>query len=102
MKGGCEVACEKPEGALVCDGEYVDHGGNAQECLNAIEAWSAQFNAYAEGDVSCSGNSCEAEASAGCGSTVANAPTDGSAPYAIGFLGALGALAFGRFRRRQK
>jgi MYXO-CTERM domain-containing protein len=34
--------------------------------------------------------------------SVANQPSDGSTPYAIGLLGALGALVFGRSRRRQK
>jgi MYXO-CTERM domain-containing protein len=105
MEGGCKVACKKPEGALYCNGQYVDHGGNAQACLDAIAAWAARVDAYAEGSASfnCSGGQCtaDAEGEAGCSMSVANATTDGSAPYALGLLGALGALVFSRVRRRK-
>lgn len=104
LKGGCKARCESPEGIVTCDGQYVDHNGNGKACLDAITAWTAKIDAHADasGSASCANGKCtaEAEASAGCGSTVADGTTDGSAPYAIGLLGALGALVFGRLRRR--
>jgi hypothetical protein len=105
LEGGCKAACSSPEGALFCDGQYVDHNGNAQACMDAVAAWTAEINASASGSTSaqCSGGSCtaEAEGDAGCGMSVANGTTDGSAPYALGLIGALGALLFGRARRRK-
>jgi hypothetical protein len=38
VEGGCEVACQEPEGALFCDGNYVDHDGNLESCIAAIDA----------------------------------------------------------------
>jgi MYXO-CTERM domain-containing protein len=107
MKGGCEVACKSPEGALFCDGQYVDHGGNLKDCISALEAAmsiTVDVSASASFSGECAGGSCSAqgEAEAGCGMTVANGTTDGSTPYALGLLGALGALVFGRYRRRQR
>jgi MYXO-CTERM domain-containing protein len=102
MEGGCKVACQSPKGALYCNGQYVDYGDNLDRCVNALKAaLDIEVQGYAYGSASCSGGSCEAEGEAGCSMSVANAPTDGSAPYAIGLLGALGALVFSRVRRRR-
>jgi len=104
LEGGCKVQCQSPEGALFCDGEYVDHNGNLSECINALNAvLTVKVDASASGSLNCPGGSCgaEAEASAGCGNSIANTPTDGSTPYALGLLGALGALVIGRYRRRR-
>ena len=38
VQGGCEVECESQEGALFCDGQYVDHGGKLDECVAALRA----------------------------------------------------------------
>jgi len=103
LKGGCEAACKKPEGALFCDGQYVDHGGNMKDCIAALNAMlTVKVDASASASLECANGKCEAEAEAGCSLSVANQPSDGSAPYALGLLGALGALVFGRYRRRQK
>lgn len=107
MEGGCKAACKSPEGALFCDGQYVDHGGNLKDCISALEAAmsiTVDVSASASFSGECSGGSCsaEGEAEAGCSLSVANGQTDGSAPYALGLLGALGALVFGRYRRRQR
>jgi MYXO-CTERM domain-containing protein len=106
MQGGCEAECKSPEGALFCDGQYVDHNGNLDDCVSALQAaFAIEVEGYADasGSASCSGGSCEAEgeAEAGCSMSVANKPTDGSTPYAVGLIAALGALVFGRYRRRQ-
>lgn len=68
-EGGCEGRCEEPEGALFCDGQYVDHGGNLAECKAALKAaLDIEVKASARGESECSDGSCQAEgeASASC------------------------------------
>lgn len=63
LQGGCEVACSQPEGALFCDGQYIDHGGNLEECVAALQALlNIEVTGYANAE--CSGGSCTAEAGA--------------------------------------
>ena len=38
VEGGCRTACQTQRGALFCDGQYVDHGDNFDECVAAIRA----------------------------------------------------------------
>lgn len=63
VEGGCEVACEGNEGALFCDGEYVDHGNNLEECIDALEA-ALNLKVESHAEASCEGNRCEAQAAA--------------------------------------
>jgi MYXO-CTERM domain-containing protein len=51
VQGGCELACETEQGALFCDGQYVDHGDNLQECIDAIEAF-IEAHVMVEGEAS--------------------------------------------------
>jgi MYXO-CTERM domain-containing protein len=37
LQGGCEADCSEAGAALFCDGQYVDHGNNLQECIAALE-----------------------------------------------------------------
>jgi hypothetical protein len=102
MSGGCKAQCESPEGALYCDGQYVDDGGNAKACMDALAAIGAHVEGYADASAECSGGSCEAEAEAGCSlASISPKKPSGSAPYVVGLIGALGALVFG-LRRRSK
>ena len=97
----CETQCEEFDGALVCDGQYVDHGGNLEECVAALEAaLNIEVEGYADGE--CGDGSCEGEAggSISCGSTVA--PIDGydrKTAVLAGLL-VLGLWGAGRRRRR--
>ncbi|MBI4701771.1 MAG: hypothetical protein HY744_11540 [Deltaproteobacteria bacterium] len=97
LKGGCEAACEEPEGALFCDGQYVDDGGNLQECIDSLKA---QLNIVVTGQASadCSGSECtaEAEGSVSC----ATAPqTRGGVAWFAALVAAIGLTALGRRRR---
>lgn len=66
LKGGCKASCESEDGALFCDGQYVDHGGHLDKCVTAIEAIiKEKVKGYAHGEASCSGSSCTAEGEAG-------------------------------------
>ncbi|HQP38115.1 MAG TPA: hypothetical protein PLI95_23185 [Polyangiaceae bacterium] len=99
IEGGCEVQCSKPDGALFCNGSYVDAGGNLESCMNALEAaLNIKVSGHASAD--CEGNSCsaEAEGSASCGGHVAPV-THNEWPMALGLLGALG--IFTAVRRRK-
>ena len=71
LTGGCTARCEEPDGALFCDGQYVDHGGNLDACIDAL--WNAldiEVDASARGSSMCTDGMCtaegEAEASASC------------------------------------
>lgn len=97
LEGGCVVQCERPEGQLVCDGKYVDHGNNAQQCLDAIQRWKAQLqiNAMASGMASCQGGKCKAEGEASASCALGRGGSS-SALLLVALTGAVGA-----FRRRR-
>jgi hypothetical protein len=67
LEGGCKARCTKPEGALFCDGQYVDTGDNLQECIDALRA---ALNIQVQGSASaqCNNGTCTgaAEGSASC------------------------------------
>jgi MYXO-CTERM domain-containing protein len=100
LEGGCKTQCTQPEGALFCNGQYVDHGGNAQSCIDALNAYlKAKVDVSATG--SCSGNTCQGQASIStkCSVTTPAQSTDTTgAGAALGALVGLGAAA--RRRRR--
>lgn len=65
VQGGCKLACETEEGALFCDGNYIDHGDNLDECIAALRAMlDIRVEAYSKG--SCEGNTCSGEVGASC------------------------------------
>jgi hypothetical protein len=62
-EGGCKAKCKRPEGAMFCDGEFIDDGGNLEECYDALEGWlesHVQVDGSSEFEASCEGNTCEA------------------------------------------
>ena len=75
LEGGCKARCQKPEGALFCDGQYVDTGDNLQKCIDALRA---TLNIQVQGSASaeCSGNQCtgEAEGSVSCAASPRTPP----------------------------
>lgn len=73
LQGGCETQCTKPQGALFCDGQYVDAGDRLKECLDYLEAeLKIDVKGYASGSAECSGNECKAEGKAGFSCAVAD------------------------------
>ena len=100
LTGGCETQCEKPEGGLFCDGQYVQVT-NLDDCVAYIESQFSidiEYEASAHGE--CSGNTCtgEAEANVSC----AAAPV-GGAPFDVGAIAAMATgvgLIVSRRRRR--
>ncbi len=95
LTGGCEAECETDQGALFCDSQYVDHGGNLAECVNSLRALlDIEVEGYAEG--SCSGNRCEGSAG---GSISCSVTPSGGTSFGFGALGLLVLGALGRRRR---
>lgn len=95
IEGECKADC-MGDGALYCDGEYIDHGGNLEECVNALKAL---FDIEVSGYASCDGNSCEAGGEATLTCNVA--PEQDQRGWLFGVMLAGGLLAgAGRVRRR--
>jgi len=88
-----------PEGAVFCDGQFVDSGGNAQKCLKAIDEY-LKAHVQASGSARCTGgNTCEAEGKVSCHCSTPARRT-GSLPAGLAVLGALGLIGVARIRRR--
>lgn len=100
LEGGCTASCNTEEGALFCDGQFVDHGGNLKECVNALKAlFDIEVSGYAE--ASCDGASCMAEAGGEASLSCNVAPEQDQRGWLFGVLLAGGLLAgTGRIRRR--
>ncbi len=77
VKGGCEAACSKPEGALFCNGDYIDHGGALKDCIDAIQAAlpTVTVTGSAQGSSNCANGTCTAEGSANASANCAFAPS---------------------------
>jgi hypothetical protein len=103
LEGGCKGRCREPNGALFCDGNYVDHGGNLQECINALKAQlNVTVDASATGRANCSGNRCTAEGEAQASASCAVAPSASTQGWVFALIGAVGAMTIGRRRRHAK
>lgn len=104
IEGGCEVACKGEEGALFCDGEYVDHGDNLQKCIDALEA-ALNLKVETHAEASCASNSCKAQAGAKISTGGVNctaAPVGGAGAGAGASATALAALALLVTRARKR
>jgi hypothetical protein len=97
LTGGCQAQCQAPQGALFCDGQYVDVGNNLDKCVNDLKnLLNIQVSGYAYG--SCSGNTCQGTAggSASCGQIAPGGPASS------GLLGiGVAAVLAGCVRRRK-
>jgi len=87
LTGGCDVDCDAPEGALFCDGQYIEVTDLASCAQYLLDNFSISLDISVTGDVSCS-------------------VADPGATSAAGGLGvmfglmSLGGLAAARRRRR--
>ena len=100
LTGGCTAQCEAPEGALFCEGQWVD-ADDVDACIDALRTLlDIEVDASARGSAMCEGGMCtaegEAEASASCAVAWGRTPREGL-PFAL--LG-LGLLALAGRRRR--
>jgi hypothetical protein len=107
VQGGCEVDCETEEGALFCDGQYIDHGNNLDKCVAALKAaLDVKVSGYASGESGCSDeDGCMATGRAGgkVSSDCAVAqPGTHRRPVLLVLLGMTWVLALGVRRRRSR
>jgi hypothetical protein len=90
LQGGCEAQCTSPDGALFCDGQYIDAGDQLRNCLDYLEGvLQIDVEGYASASGECSGNTCSGEAEAGisCSASPSSASKSG--------LGALAGVVLG-------
>lgn len=90
VEGGCKTACSAPEGALFCNGQYVE-ASDVVACETAF---------YVDVNASCDASGCEVDASTGC-----NTAKPGDAPTSFAAVGAMLAglgLIVSRRRRSKK
>jgi hypothetical protein len=101
FKGGCEAECDDPKGALFCNSNYVDKGGNAQACIDALNAiLKSHVDLSATGSANCANGVCNAEGQASCKCSRI-APTDATNAQAFTIAGlAFAAIAARRRSRR--
>lgn len=95
----CNAQCKRPEGVILCDGQFVD-ANDVNACVAAIEA---AIDIEVEGSASseCTGNQCSAEAEGSVSCAVAPVHSGASGVGSLAALGALAAVA-GMARRRRR
>jgi hypothetical protein len=103
LKGGCEAACKAKEGALFCEGQFIETN-SLDQCVAALKgALDVQVSGYATGDAACDGGTCNVEAEAGAGCSVSPRPARHDALGLVLGLSALGAaFAVRRAGRRSR
>jgi hypothetical protein len=98
VEGGCEAACDLREGALFCDGQFIDHDDNLVECIDALEdLLDIRVEGYARGE--CDDGVCEGEAGGSLSCGVGRPGGAGGAWTLIALAALAGA---GRARRRRR
>lgn len=105
IEGGCEFECQSQEGALFCDGEYVDHGDNLQSCIDALRAsLDIEVEAHSSGEAGCADDGgcmargeASAKLSSDCSAAAPGAERGGWASW-VG----LGSLLLGSIVRRRR
>ncbi|MFP6684135.1 MAG: hypothetical protein VB934_05450 [Polyangiaceae bacterium] len=99
LTGGCELECSKPEGALFCDGQYIDHGGNLDACVNALrDLLDIEVSGYAS--ASCDNGECSAEAGGSVSCATVPGPAGGDLVAWLAMVAMGGGLSLARRRRR--
>jgi MYXO-CTERM domain-containing protein len=99
VKGGCEVACQSKEGALFCDGQYVDHGDNLEMCLDALRArLNVRVTASSSGAASCDAGECTAKGAAAVSSDCSVSRPGSRHAHSGWWLGLMGLVGVARLR----
>jgi hypothetical protein len=104
VMGGCDVACKGKDGALFCDGQFVDYGDNLQMCVDALRARLAvHVQASSSGSASCDGGQCTATGTAKVKSSCSvAAPGASNRHWAAPSAALFGLLGLGTWRRRRR
>ncbi len=94
VSGGCKAQCAKPEGALFCNGQYVD-SSDIGACIAAL----ATIEVTVAGSAECKDGTCTAEGEISCAASPL-APSGRGTPLVVG--GIVAGLAFAKGRRRRR
>lgn len=97
LKGGCDVQCSKPSGAIFCNGQYV-YASDISACIQYLATQGIEVDASASATVTCSGGDCDLSTlvDSGC----AAAPNRRGDAEGLLFFGMIGlGLAVARRRR---
>lgn len=91
LSGGCKTQCEG-DGALFCDGRFIDHGGRLDACVDALEAYlKSKVKVHGHADADCEDGTCHAEVGGGISCDCRAAQGDGpSAWWSASLLALLG------------
>lgn len=105
LKGGCDVQCQDPDGAIFCNGQYVD-AADLDACITYLSQQGITVDVSARGTVTCDVTGCAGEGSAAAGICSVSSPgldrTGAAAGGAsLALLGAVLGLA-GRRRKNGK
>jgi hypothetical protein len=94
LTGGCTAQCSDPQGALFCNGQYVNIDATQLEACEA--QLTSLLNIQFQGSGSCTGGNCTAAGTASCGQIAPGAMPMSEGVLAVG----LGAGIIGAVRRR--
>ena len=95
LQGGCEADCSDAGAALFCDGQYVDHGNNLEQCLDALRNLNVELSG--EATLECVPGECSFGADGLFSCSVDGGNHSRGAAFLAAFLG----LGFA-FRRRRR
>ena len=104
LQGGCDVQCEKPDGALFCNGQYV-YAQDIEACITYLSEQGITVDVSARGTVTCDLNGCDGEGSAAAGFCSVSKPgleSVAASGMSLGVLGIALGLASRRRRRSDK
>lgn len=98
LKGGCDVSCSKPEGAIFCNGQYVN-ASDIGACINWLLTEKG-IEVEASASLECSGGDCNLESALDSCSMVAGVGPDVPAEESLFGLMLMGLGIVARRRRR--
>jgi hypothetical protein len=95
VEGSCEAACSKPEGAIFCNGQYVN-ATDAKACITYLATRDIKVDTSAKGSLTCTGTDCSGIGGVkGC---AVGASGDG---YGVAILGLFGVVMARRITRKR-
>lgn len=100
LKGGCDVQCQDPSGALFCNDQYVG-ADDIDACISFLAEQGITVDVSARGTVTCDLNGCDGEGTAKAGFCNVSNPGAETAFAGGASLAVLGAM-IGLASRRRK
>jgi hypothetical protein len=96
VEGSCEASCSKPEGAIFCNGQYVN-ATDVKACITYLATRDIKVDTSAKGSLSCTGTDCS-----GIGAVKGCAVCASGNGYGVAILGIFGVVLARRVVRRRR